>query len=290
MNTVKETANAKINLYLDVISKREDGFHNIKTVMHSISLSDTVKVSLVHSGERGVRLKVNSSHYLPTDSKNLAALAAQLFLDSTGINATVEIELTKRIPISAGLAGGSSDAAATLRALNKLFGKVLGERMMLKLAAKIGSDVPYCLIGKTALCEGRGEIITRLPEPKKLYVVVAIGNEHVSTPEAYKTLDRLYNDFKEGRNESSFDKHITSIKEGTFSGQTMYNIFEDAVLQNYEGARRIKERLSALSGGRALMSGSGPSVFAIFDTEEDAKKASDTLISEGINAYFATSV
>ena len=191
MRAVKEKANAKINLYLDVISKREDGFHDVKTVMHSVSLSDEVTVIYSPSDTQNIRISLKGNRFLPTDDKNLAYKAAKLYLDSAAMRADIDIILDKHIPIAAGLAGGSSDAAATLRAMNKLFDKMFSEKALFKMAEKIGSDVPYCLYGKTALCEGRGEIITKLPDTLKLNVVIAVANEYVSTPMAYSELDGL---------------------------------------------------------------------------------------------------
>ena len=148
MTVVKELAHAKVNLYLDVISRREDGFHDIKTVMHSISLADTITVSLSASKETSVRLQIVGNRHLPTDMKNLAVRAALLYLEKSGINASVEIKLEKCIPVAAGLAGGSSDAAAVLRAMNRLCGKMFSEKALYSMAAELGSDVPYCIYGK----------------------------------------------------------------------------------------------------------------------------------------------
>ena len=189
MNACKEMAYAKINLYLDCIGTRSDGFHEIKTIMHSLSLGDAVTVMVVSRDRQSIRMHLDGNRHLPTDSKNLAYSAAALFLERAAINADILIKLDKKIPISAGLAGGSSDAAATLRALNRLFGKCFTEKALLSMAAELGSDVPYCLLGGTALCEGRGERITRLDSSIKLHTVVAVDNEHISTPMAYRMLD-----------------------------------------------------------------------------------------------------
>lgn len=293
MRAVKEKANAKINLYLDVVSRREDGFHDIKSIMHSISLSDAVTVSYAPSKTTSVRMSVKGSRYLPTDEKNLAVKAALLFLETACKTAYIHIHLEKRIPIAAGLAGGSSDAAATLRAMNRLFDKVFTERALLKMAEKLGSDVPYCLYGKTAICEGRGDIITKLPDTLNLNAVVAVANEHVATPIAYSTLDGMYSSFDgsiETGGEDCYILLLNSIKSGKVNGTGLYNIFEKAILPMCPKAEKIKNRLTELGAYATLMSGSGPSVFGLFDDEEKAQAACFVLREENVTAYYATSV
>ena len=195
MTAVKEKAYAKINLFLDVLSKREDGFHDIRTVMHTVSLCDDVTVFYTPRDKTSIRISVDGNRYLPQDSRNLAYRAAELYLKKTAITASVEIKLIKRIPVAAGLAGGSADAAAVLRALNRINHKRLTDKALSELAGELGSDIPYCLFGKSALCEGRGENITRLPNAFLGHFVVAVGNEHVSTPKAYGALDVTFSDF-----------------------------------------------------------------------------------------------
>ncbi len=293
MRAVKEKANAKINLYLDVISKRTDGFHDIKSVMHSVSLSDEITVTAYSPQGKGVRLFVKGGNFLPTDDKNIAVKAANLFLKRAQIKADIDIRLDKRIPVAAGLAGGSSDAAATLRAMNKLFGKIFSSRALSVLGAELGSDVPYCLIGKTALCEGRGEIITRLPDKLKLYVVIAIADEHISTPMAYSSLDALYSSFDGSIRTNSEERYSELekwIQNGIKPGSELYNIFESAVLPMCPGAAAIKNKLLMSGAEYAMMSGSGPSVFAIFESEKQAKNTASQLIREGIVAYAVRSV
>lgn len=293
MVSVKEFAYAKINLYLDVLSKRDDGFHEVKTVMHTVSLADEITVTVKESDRPMVRLTVLGHPKLPTDSRNLAVKAAELFLSSTLIRAEVNIRLVKRIPIAAGLAGGSSDAAAVLRALNKAFRRPLTEKRLLHLAAELGSDVPYCLIGGTALCYGRGENMQRLPDRLKLHLVIAVGKEYVSTPLAYAELDRLYSDFKVERSsdrESLYEAVYTSIQSGNTMDLKLYNIFEKAIFKTCFEAESIKNNLLELGATHALMSGSGPSVYGIFNDKASAERAKDTLVSMGVNAYYAETV
>ncbi len=293
MRAVKERANAKINLFLDVISKRDDGFHDIKSIMHSVSLCDEVTVAYTPSKNTTVKLSLNSGKFLPTDDKNIAVKAAHLFLSKAELTANIEITLDKKIPIAAGLAGGSSDAAATLRAMNKIFGKMFSNRALLKMAAELGSDVPYCLMGKTALCEGRGEIITRLSDSLHLNVVVAIADEHVSTPVAYSVLDDMYSSF-DGSASTSSEKHYEEMKEWIEAKKKpqheLYNIFESAVLPDCPGALQIKSQMKELGAEYTLMCGSGPSIFGIFKSEADANIACDALCAQKITAFSVKSV
>lgn len=293
MRVVKERANAKINLHLDVISRRDDGFHDIQTVMHSVSLADELTVTYTPSNETNVKMHINGNKFLPTDDKNLAVRAATCYLNAACKTANIDIKLNKKIPVSAGLAGGSSDAAATLRAMNRLFGKMFSESALFEMAAALGSDVPYCLYGKTALCEGRGEIITKLPDTLKLCLVVAISNERVSTPSAYSTLDEIYSYFdgsvKTG-GDTYFSGLISSIKGGGLVPEKLFNVFEMAIFPKCPGAKSIKEKLLSLGARCALMSGSGPSVFGVFKSIEEAERARISLLSEGISAYTATTV
>ncbi len=293
MRSIKEFAFAKINLYLSVTSKREDGFHGIDTVMHTVSLCDELTITLAGNGKRAVRLSIDGGKWLPTDGKNIAYAAAMLFMERASINAEIHIKLVKRIPVAAGLAGGSADAAAVLRGMNRLFGRPLTEKVLLTLAAELGSDVPYCLLGGTALCAGRGEKITRLPDKLDLYTVIAVAGEHISTPAAYSMLDALYSDFDgtvQDKSGNALADLLSSINSGTLSVDRLYNIFEEAVLPTCPGAVGIKSRLSELGADHVMMSGSGPSVFAIFKTREMAKAAAMELCSIGINAHFAESV
>lgn len=289
MNVIKETAPAKINLFLDVTAKRDDGFHEIRSVMHSVSLSDEITVKRL-SGEGGtVRLLLDGNRRLPTDGKNLAVRAARAFLDAAAISDSIEIRLKKRIPVAAGLGGGSADAAAVLRALNRLYKKPFTEKMLLSIAASLGSDVPYCLIGGTAICLGRGEIMTRTAPPKPFFAVIASSGERVSTPVAYAELDSLFSDFSAGGDtlaEKKYRELLDSISEGRRLPD-LYNVFESVILPRCEGAARLRVRLAELGATCTLMSGSGPSIFGVFDSEEAAYAARDVLRTEGILAFFA---
>ena len=293
MTTVKEKAYAKINLYLEVLGIREDGFHNIKTVMHTVSLADDLIVSVLPAKELSVSLSIEGNHYLPTDSKNLAYRAAVMFHERLGITSEVDIKLVKRIPVAGGLAGGSSDAAATLRALNRIYKRPFSSKALIKMGAELGSDVPYCIMGKTALCEGRGEKITKLNSALKMHFVIASAGDHVSTPEAYRSLDEKYSFFDGSvvkNSEESYACLIRSLSSGSFDKNSLYNIFEEPVLSKCTRSRELKRELSARCMGCAMMSGSGPSVFAVFESEQKAKAAADAIRSLGFFADYATTV
>lgn len=293
MNTVKERANAKINLYLDVIAKSDNGFHDVKTIMHSLDLYDTVTVSLTYASETEVKLYLKGNRHLPIDEKNIAYKAARLFLERANLSARVNITLEKRIPIAAGLAGGSSDAAAVLRAMNKICNHKFSAKMLYKIAAELGSDVPYCLYGKSALCEGRGEILTKLSDKLRLFAVIAISSERMSTPIAYAELDRKFSNFDgslASGGDAFYEKIIKSFEDGALRYDGLYNIFEEAIFPLCKGAEALKRKMIELGARATLMSGSGPSVFALFDDMEKANAACRRLRDEKILAYAAKSV
>ncbi len=292
MTTVKEKAYAKVNLYLNVVSRRDDGFHNIKTIMHSVSLCDDVTVSVSAAHKNLISMFVSGSGFLPTDSRNLAYKAAELFLERIGKSASVHIKLEKRIPISAGLAGGSSDAAAVLRALNKIYKRPFTMAALANLGLELGSDVPYCVMGKTAICSGRGEIMMPLNADSNLNFVIATANEKTSTPEAYKALDDMFSSF-DGTVPFEEEKCFVETSNALVSAkipENTFNVFEKVVLQNCPGATDIKEKMYELGAATAMMSGSGPAVFGIFKSRDDAFLASEALKKIGYCAYQADSV
>ncbi len=264
-----ERAYAKINLFLDVTERREDGFHNIVSVMQSVSLYDTITLCAKISDRINIALTCDDLS-LTLDENNLIYKSALKYLAFYEIKADVKISLCKRIPIGAGLGGGSSDAAATLRALDKIFCRAT-ESELIHLATQIGSDVPFCLIGGRALCTGRGEKIQRLNDTPLNHIVIAIGKERVSTPKAYALLDQKYKSF--------IGNTYTPLE---YKGQ-YYNIFES--ITDTADVLNIKEIMTKNGAEFTLMSGSGPSVFGIFATEYRTKVAYDALIKKGFSAY-----
>ena len=270
--TVLEKANAKINLFLDVTSRREDGFHDIKSVMQSVSLCDYIRLSAEASEKTRISITTNHSD-LPLDENNLVYKSAAKYLKHFGIRAKIDVDLEKHIPVGAGLGGGSSDAAATLRALNKIFGHAT-ETELLSMAAELGRDVPFCLVGGTAICTGRGEKMERI-QGNNYHLVISIGNTRVSTPKAYAMLDDKYNNFCSSSYTPKID--VTSF----------YNIFESVT--DIDEIGRIKEIMIKNGAEQVLMSGSGPSVFGIFENENVATEARNRLVDVGFVAFVATS-
>ncbi len=263
-------ANAKLNLSLDVTGKRPDGYHTVEMVMQSVDIFDTVTVQKTDSG---IEL-VCQDNDLPMGADNLAYKAAAVFFDETGIDGGTAIRLKKRIPIAAGLGGGSADAAAVLTALNELYGKPLEDEEMAELALKLGADVPFCLVGGTQLAEGVGSILSPLPQLTGCAFVVVKTGVKPSTAEMYSRFDKLDEaDIIRPRTQSLVD----AICEGENKdvGRYMSNVFD--ALWDFSS---IKEIMSDSGATGVLVSGSGPSVFGFFPDPDDAKDAYDRLKDE----------
>lgn len=281
-----EKAYAKINLFLNVTDCRDDGYHDIESVMHAVDLHDIISMDTKDSDKPEIILSSNSP-LLSSSSSNLAYIAAEKYLSKYGINAQININLEKRIPIGAGLGGGSSDAAATLRALNKIYNAAKpGE--LLEIALSIGSDVPFCLLGGTAHCLGRGEIMTAKAVKKKMHFVIAIGNERTSTPEAYRRLDSLYSESGFPEKSELCEKMCSALGVSDDISSCVYNIFESVT--DISDVKKIKEEMMKNGAKSALMSGSGPSVFGIFKSIEDSQLALKSLLSKGYTAFACESV
>ncbi|MGE5703897.1 MAG: 4-(cytidine 5'-diphospho)-2-C-methyl-D-erythritol kinase, partial [Clostridia bacterium] len=256
-----EKAPAKINLTLDVLAKRADGYHEVEMVMTTVDLADRVDLTLLP--DREIRLECSAS-FVPDDARNHAYKAAQLLQERYNVQHGVHIYIDKQIPVAAGLAGGSSDAAATLRGLNKLWklGLDLGE--LAEVGAMIGSDVPFCVYGGTALAHGRGEKLTPLMTPVPCWVVLAKPPVGVSTADVYGNLvvDRI-------AEHPSTESMIRAIAEQDFSlmCDSLGNVLEEVTLSRYPQVRQIKELMLASGADGVLMSGSGPTVFALVQKE-----------------------
>ena len=267
MNTLKETtepAYAKINLGLDVVGSRSDGYHLLKMVMQTLSLHDTVTVRVVEGGS-GIRT-VTDSDLVPDDSHNLAFRAAGLLAEKYHIDKGIEIEIKKRIPVAAGLAGGSSDAAAVLRAVNRLFDLRLDNAGLRETGLSLGADVPYCIEGGTRLSEGIGEILTPVvPELKGLSVLLIKPDSGVSTKEVYEAFDAL-----DTVEHPDTDGIIKAIKAEDIPalGKLLGNVLEAVTVRKLPEISRIKDFLRQKGTMGVLMSGSGPTVFAIDSKRE----------------------
>lgn len=265
---MKICAYAKINLTLDVVGKRHDGYHNVDMIMQTVGLCDTITAERILSG-----IELSGTGSLSYDKTNLAYKAAKLFFDVTGIRGGVRLHIDKRIPMCAGMAGGSADAAAVLRALNLLYGNKLPAKLMSRISANLGADVPYCLRGGTARAEEIGEIITPIkPLPKKT-VVIAKPPVSVSTPAAYASLD--FSDMEHPDTAAA----AAAIEKGDTDTlyELMGNSFERSIFNLHPEIGSIKDTLLSLGARAALMSGSGSAVFGIFEDDALAKKAFEVL-------------
>ena len=272
MNRFTEKAYAKINLSLDVTGTRPDGYHEMRMIMQSVDLCDDVKISLTQTGE--IRIRTNF-RFLPSDGRNIAVKAARAFFDAVGEKkAGADITLKKRIPVCAGLGGGSSDAAAVLRALNFMTGAKLPPERLEELGAGLGSDVPFCVRGGTQLAEGRGEKLKALPKLPDCAVVICKPSFSVSTPELFRRVDS-----RRGHNHPDTEGMIASIEHGELRGvtQRLYNVFEDVPGRHRSAAAEIKSRLLDLGAMGTVMSGTGPSVFGVFEDFEQAERTRKVL-------------
>lgn len=277
---------AKLNLTLDVLGKRPDGYHDMKMVMQSITLCDDITVE--DNGDQGIRVSSNLG-FLPTNEKNLAVAAALRFYESLDRPPRgIDLTLNKSIPVCAGMAGGSSDAAAVLRALNELEGCPYTPVELAKVGEKVGSDVPYCVLGTTALAEGRGEILTTLPALPRCWVVVCKPDFPVSTPELFGKLDRC-----KVRCRPDTAGMLRALEQGDLEGvaRRMYNVFED-VLPERQRSRvlDIKNTLIQCGALGANMSGTGPTAFGLFREEKAARAACDLLKEQYRETYLAQTV
>ena len=266
-------AYAKINLTLDVLGKRPDGYHDLSMVMQSVSLADQVIIR--ETGEEGFTLKTDLG-FLPGADKNIAGVAARAFARHTGVDLSgLEIELQKHIPVCAGTAGGSSDGAAVLRGLNRWFSCGLSLRHLAEIGEKVGSDVPYCVLGCTALAEGRGEKLTCLPALPDCHIVLCKPGFSVSTPELFRRIDELKLRFH-----PDTAGVLAALEEGDLAGvsRRMFNVFEEALpAQRRAVVEEIKSTLLSRGALGACMSGTGPTVFGIFDNAESAQSVADEL-------------
>ena len=266
---------AKINLGLDVLGKREDGYHEVRMIMQTIRMYD--QLDMRKSVEPGIHLTTNKK-YIPVDENNLVWRAAKLMMDTCGIMEGVSIHLHKVIPVAAGMAGGSSDAAATLVGMNRLFHCGLSKEKLMELGVQIGADVPYCVLRGTALAEGIGEKLTVLPPMPDCWILIGKPGISVSTKYVYTTPDLNTNTVH-----PDIDGMKKALEDGNLYGITerMGNVLQDVTIPAYLEVERIKEQMKTLGAVNAMMSGSGPTVFGIFDNEEKAQEACQKLRESG---------
>ena len=277
---------AKINLGLDVVGKRADGYHEVRMIMQTIQMYDVLEIE--KKAEPGITLTTNIP-YVPTDERNLVYKAAKMLMDEFHIEEGLTMNLEKFIPVAAGMAGGSSDAAAAFVGVNRIFGLGLSEEDLMKRAVKVGADVPYCVMRGTALAEGIGEKLTRLPRVPQCYVLVGKPGVNVSTKTAYENLKLddpavVHPDI---------DGMIGDIERGDLLAMTqkMGNVFEPGIIEKYPVIGEIKALMESHGALKAMMSGSGPTVCGIFDNREKMEAAAEVLRESRLaKTVFATEV
>ena len=276
MEKISINAMAKINLGLDVLRRRENGYHDVKMIMQTVNIYDTLE--FVKLQESKIVVKTDAME-LPTDENNLIYKAAKLLFEKCKVDEGVEITLTKRIPIAAGMAGGSTDAAAALVGINTLFELNLSMDELKEIGVKIGADVPYCIEGGTALSEGIGEILTKLPDAPECFVVVAKPEISVSTKYVYENLHA-----NELKYHPDIDGMVEAIQKKDLDGvcKRMENVLETVTETKYPIISELKKMLKDAGAENSLMSGSGPTVFAIFKEEETANKALEIVKNSGL--------
>lgn len=276
MDKMELKALGKINLGLDVLGKRPDGYHDVRMVMQTIYLYD--QITITKRKEPGIGLSTNL-FYLPVNENNLAYRAAKLLMDEFEIRSGVDIFLEKHIPVAAGMAGGSSNAAAVLYGINRMFGLGLSMEELMKRGVSLGADVPYCIMRGTVLAEGIGEILTPLPPMPRCQIVVAKPPVSVSTKMVYEKIDS-----RRIVEHPDIDGIIEGLKEGdvTKIASRMGNVLEQVTVEEYPVIDKIKKLMNEGGAKGAMMSGSGPTVFGIFTEKSLAKKAALKIREAGL--------
>ena len=279
-------ARAKLNLTLDVLGKRPDGYHDLRMIMQSVELADAITLAWNDAGELRVR---TSLHFLPNNEKNLAAQAALRWWEARGrAPQGLDIAIDKKIPVCAGLAGGSSDAAAVLRALNGMEDAPLPPEKVAEIGGLVGSDVPYCVLGGTALAEGRGEILTPLPPLPRCWAVLCKPEFSISTPALFARIDSV-----KLRCRPDTQGAIAALEAGDLAGvaRRMYNVFEDALPERQRArVNDIKNAMIQCGALGASMSGTGPTAFGLFDGEAAAQEARDRLLDFSKDVFLTQTV
>ncbi len=270
---------SKVNLGLDVLRRRDDGYHEVRMIMQTLKLCD--ELYFEETQKKEIRIVCNSEN-LECDENNLIYKAARLIMDEAGIDRGLDIRLKKNIPIAAGMAGGSSDAAATLVALNKMFGIDFDIAKLKEIGVKIGADVPYCIEGGTQLSEGIGEKLTRLKDAPQCFVVVAKPHIGVSTKYVYENLH-----VETIKTHPNIDAMLKGIDAGDLIeiSSHMENILENVTEKKYPVIAMLKSKLKSMGALNSLMSGSGPTVFALFDDRDKADKACEAVLDTGEVAF-----
>lgn len=269
MDSIWINAPAKINIGLDVLRRRDDGYHEVKMIMQSIRLFD--RLTLTKTSDPGIHLQTNL-HFLPVNENNLVYRSAKMLMDEFGIKGGVDIQLSKRIPVAAGMAGGSTDAASCMLAMNDLYDLGLNKNSLMKRAVTLGADIPYCIMKGTALSEGIGEKLSVIPKTPDCYILIAKPGIHVSTKSVYTNLV-----LDEHTEHPDIDRMIVAMKQNDLVElcNHMGNVLETVTIPAHPEIAEIKECMMENGALGSLMSGSGPTVFGIFDDLEKASSAKE---------------
>lgn len=279
MNEMTVKAFAKINIGLDVTGRREDGYHLVRMIMQTVNIYDTLILRRRQDGK--ITMRTNAG-FLPTDDSNLCVRAARLLQEEFHLTDGVAIELDKRIPVAAGMAGGSSDAAAVLRAMNELFSLGLTRQQLMDRGVRIGADVPYCLMGGTALAEGIGEVLTPLETMMSCPVLIAKPPISVSTAYVYEHLDAIADP-----HHPDIDAMMADLRAQDLHalGSHMGNILEEVTIAKYPVIGEIKELMRGEGAVVSMMSGSGPTVFGFFEDEASLQRAKGAVEVSGLASH-----
>lgn len=270
MNRIQMKALAKVNLGLDVIRRREDGYHEVKMIMQTVRLYDRI---ILEKTQQGISMETNLS-FLPVNEQNIAYRAAKMLMDEFHIQGGLHIKIDKHIPVAAGMAGGSTDGAAVLYGVNKIFELGLTKRQLMERGVKLGADVPYCIMRGTVLSEGIGEILTPVPSLPDCHILIAKPPVSVSTKHVYENLklDKI-------EKHPDIDGMVEALRMEDLHGvtQRMENVLETVTIPEHPEIQQIKDLMIKEGALNALMSGSGPTVFGIFDDREKGMRARDLL-------------
>ncbi|MDO8136950.1 MAG: 4-(cytidine 5'-diphospho)-2-C-methyl-D-erythritol kinase [Candidatus Brocadiales bacterium] len=272
-------APAKINLFLEVLGKRPDGYHELETVMQEVDLKDTLEIEEI---EEGIELTCTEPS-IPKDESNLAWKAARLFQRKIGVEKGVRMHLVKRIPVGAGLGGGSSDAASVLKGLNTLWERGLDQRELLEMATQLGSDVPFFVQGGTALCKGRGDLVYPLRVKNNFVYVILYPEIIVTTSSVYKALKT---GLTKSRKDVSFFLDALSSGDPESVGRLLFNRLEEVALGLYPVLRKIRTLLESYGPCGVLLSGSGSAVYGLCNTKREAEGIKENLKRQGMGKVY----
>lgn len=285
MKTLTRNAYAKVNLALDVLRRREDGYHDVCMIMQNLSLYDTLTFTVEEADTLTITLACDKA-FVPCDARNLIYKAIALMGETYHLTGHVHVELVKRIPVEAGMAGGSTDCAVAFHAMRELYGLDVSDQELMKLGVKLGADVPYCIMAKTALSEGIGEVLTEVAPLPDCFVVVAKPTISVSTKMVYENLHA-----NELQHHPDVAGMVDALKQGDLSGvaSRMENVLETVTTKLYPQIEEIKQTMKESGAENAIMSGSGPTVFGLYTEKATAEQAAEKIRQQyGLSEVYVT--